>query len=174
MKYYEVFLKSWKKVLNEFKKGTICIESEADLQCPLFAECMKILRKKPARPIPVHAETAVPHAPGRFDLALGPKAEVLVELEPNKWDHEKEARIALDKLNRAFHPPVESIFLCLTKNIEDESTYVNYLKGLTSRKKQDGFRVRWRFLRHPMHEECYANSPTNSEVHCAILIWKES
>jgi len=174
MKYSEVFREAWKSVLDEFETGITCIESEADLQCLLFAECMKILRKNPARPIPVHRETEVPHASGRFDLALGPKPEALVEVKFNMLDYEEKAKQDLDKLEAAFRPPIESIFLCLTKNIENQDSVKYYLEALPSRMQKEGFQVVPRFVRHPMHEKCYANSPTNSEIHCAILIWKES
>jgi len=180
MKYSEVFREAWGNVLDEFEIGKTCIESEGDLQCLLFSECIKILALgNSVRPIPVHADAAArvtQHGgTAHYDLALGPNEEVLVELKPNALDTHKKPRQDLDKLKDAFqgNPSTEGIFLCLTRNVENGTSINSYLEDLPSRMKRDGFEVKSRVVRHPMHEQCEPYRQKNSQIHCAILIWKE-
>jgi len=180
MKYSEVFSEAWRNVLDEFEDGKTCIESEGDLQCLLFSECIKILALgNSVRPIPVHADAAAKitqlGGTAHCDLALGPNDEVLVELKHNALDTHKRVKRDLAKLTDLFqlNPSTESIFLCLTRNFEDEASVSSYRKDLPSRMKRDGFEVESRLVSHQMHEQCEPYRQKNSQIHCAILIWKE-
>lgn len=178
MDYPEVFRRAWKNVLDDFEAGETCIESEEDLQCLLFSECAKILATESSiRPIPIHAEVAVKILPSggttHTDLAVGPTGQVLVELKPNEWDYTNKAKKDLNKLKDAFqeNSSVKSIFLCLTKNIDDEDGVRHYLTELPTRLGKEGFRVLHRVVRHPRHKGCHWEP--SQEKHCAVLVWKQ-
>ena len=83
--YNAVLFAAIENVKKEYCQGNVQIRTEADLQCLLFSECLKLMSQKGfEKPFKLHAEKDVFKRGQKIDLVLGDD-EVLVEIkvEPN-------------------------------------------------------------------------------------------
>jgi len=79
--YNAVLIDAIENVKNEYCKGNVQIRTEADLQCLLFSECLKLMQQKGFEtPFKIHAEKDVFKRRQKIDLVLGDN-EVLVEIK---------------------------------------------------------------------------------------------
>jgi hypothetical protein len=76
--YSDVLVASWNSILEKLERGEIILESEDDLRCHLFHECLVALTATDLKPaFPIHAEAEY------FDMILGAN-DVAVELKFSK------------------------------------------------------------------------------------------
>ncbi len=81
--YSHILRDAWEKLIADFRRGRFTPEEEGDIQCYLYALCLRRLRD----PSKIHAE--VPRGDGRFiDLVLGSN-RLPVEI---KWSYIRERR----------------------------------------------------------------------------------
>jgi len=79
--YNAILVTAIENMKKEYSQGNVQIRTEADLQCILFSECLKLMKQEEfERPFELHAEKDVFKRRQKIDLVLG-HDEVLVELK---------------------------------------------------------------------------------------------
>ena len=84
--YGDVFCEAWERVLDDWEKGVILLNREADFTHHLFAKCLSIMEKA-EMPIPYKIYAQFRYTPPKptewykyVDVALG-ESEVLIEVK---------------------------------------------------------------------------------------------
>lgn len=81
----EIFLRPWKNVLERYRDGKIRFISEADLQCHLFSECLRLMEiEKFETPYKIHVNKSLFTPRRKTDLVLGhDEVAIEIKLEPD-------------------------------------------------------------------------------------------